>query len=383
MDDRLYWLALCRIPGIGDISCKRLLDVFKTPRRIFAAAPGDLLRIEGLHREAVQNILSGPLKAMASDLSRELSKAERTGARLMTLEDQDYPEALKNIDDPPPCFYIRGTLLPRDHLSISVVGSRKPTAYGKTVIRRITQDLSDAGLTIVSGLARGIDSVAHLAALESGGRTIAVLGSGITIPYPPENALLMNRIAGQGAVLSEFPPDAPPEGHHFPRRNRMISGLSLGTLVVEAAEKSGSLITARLAMEQGREVFAVPGNVTSPLSRGAHRLIQQGAKLVEKIEDILEELNIPRLTVSGKHGIKESSASSRPGFKSEFLPEFTEDEAQVFGCLTCDVPQHPDEIANACRLPAQQVLTLLLSLEMKAVIRREDGNLYLKIWAGE
>ncbi|MBI5198091.1 MAG: DNA-protecting protein DprA [Nitrospirae bacterium] len=375
MDPRLYWLALGRIPGLGEITCKQLLAVFPSPQTIFSKPASELARIPGVSTTVAKKITSFSWKTDLPELTRELHRADQQGARLITQADAEYPPSLKEIPDPPLCFYLLGRLLPQDQRALAVVGTRHATPYGKKVASQFSRELASSGFTIVSGLARGIDSTAHQTAIDSGGRTIAVIGNGITIFYPPENQSLMERIAGSGAILSELPPEAPPHGHHFPRRNRLISGLSLGTLVVEAAEQSGSLITARLAADQGKEVFAVPGSIHSPLSRGTHSLIQQGAKLVETVEDILEELP-PWLTIEEKRDIKKNSISGNPLSGSEFpgLAGLMDEEKQLWTALTCDLLQHPDEIAAACRRPVQQVMILLLGLEMKGLVRQENGK---------
>jgi len=377
MDEKITWLALTRIHGVGGVLGKRLLEVFGSPRGVFAADPETLSRIDGMTRELFRNLRPSSWKPSTREWTEELQRAEGGGARFLVFSDPEYPAGLREIPDPPLALYLLGRLLPEDRTAVAVVGSRHPTLYGKAAARRISGDLAAAGITVVSGMARGIDSHAHQAALEAGGRTVAVLGSGILVPYPRENRSLMERISASGAVLSEFPPDAPPEPFHFPRRNRIISGASLGTVVVEAAEESGSLITARSALDQGRDVFAVPGPVTSPLSRGTHRLIREGARLTESVKDILEELSI-QLTIPEKRGIKQNSVSGGADSRTEILPGGSDEERKVLTSLTDGTPKHPDDITAASNLPAQRVAAVLLSLEMKGVVRRDEGNLYLR-----
>jgi DNA processing protein len=389
MDDPRYFIALNRISGLGGVSIRRLLEIHQSPRAIFEAGVASLCRCEGISADVARRIAAFPWKESKKEMDRELHSAQEAGARLVPFFDPEYPDILKQIHDPPPYFYLLGRLLPQDAQAVALVGSRSPTAYGKAAAERLGRDLSAAAFTVVSGMARGIDSIAHRAALDGGGRTLAVLGSGIGVPYPRENKKLMERIAASGAVLSEFPPDAPPESHHFPRRNRIISGLSLGVVVVEAAEESGSLITARLAAEQGREVFALPGPVTSPLSRGCHRLIQQGAKLIGGIGDILEEFSGRQLTIPQKRGIKKPSFSGGPDSEADMpdlpdlktpeltTPELTTEEGLILACLSLEVPQHPDAVIAACRFPAQKVAAHLLTLEMKGAVQQEEGR-YLR-----
>ncbi len=282
-----YWVALSLVPGVGSVLFKRLLDQFKTPEAVFKAALKDLLRVEGVGKRVAEEIRKGPAEKKTE---RELRLVQEAGGTLLTLADELYPLRLKEIYDPPPLLYLRGELKEEDNLALSIVGSRKTSPYGRWITEKMSQEIVRHGITIVSGMARGIDSVAHGGAISGGGRTLAVLGCGIDVIYPPENRTLFGQIIDHGAVLSEFPMGSRPEGIHFPRRNRIISGLSIGVVVVQASAESGSLITADYALEQGREVFAIPGNVGAEGSRGTNRLIKEGAKLVESSEDILEEI---------------------------------------------------------------------------------------------
>ncbi|MDP3016791.1 MAG: DNA-processing protein DprA, partial [Deltaproteobacteria bacterium] len=286
-EDLFYWLALNFVPGVGAVFIKRLLDRFQTPEAVFQASMKELLEVEGLGVKVASEIRKGPSEQAVKN---ELSSLEKSGGRIITLKDEVYPPRLRDIYDPPALLYLKGELKKEDELAVSIVGSRKTTPYGRWITEKISQTLVRYGVTIVSGMARGVDSVAHWGAISGGGRTLAVLGCGVDVVYPPENRNLFSKIIEQGAVLSEFPMGSPPEGGHFPKRNRIISGLSMGVVVVEAGPDSGSLITANYALEQGREVFAIPGNVGADGSRGTNRLIKDGAKLVESSEDILEEI---------------------------------------------------------------------------------------------
>lgn len=297
----------------------------------------------------------------------EIKKIKDKEIRLVHTDHPDYPERLKNIDDPPRYFYMKGYISPQDSKAIAIVGTRRPTIYGKRVAEMLAAELSSAGFTIVSGLARGIDSFAHRAALRSGGRSIGVLGCGIDIVYPRENGTLMADIVESGAIISEFPLGTKPDKRNFPQRNRVISGISLGTVVVEAAERSGSLITARFAMEQGREVFAVPGNINSPVSIGTNNLIKEGAKLVASTVDILEEFE-QLLTYDLKNGINNNLKESL---------SITGEEECIYRMLTLQ-PKHIDQIIEEGGVKPQRVMHLLLNLEIKGLVEQLPGNCYVK-----
>ena len=360
MERYRHWLALKRVEGIGNVLYRRLLEAFKMPKAVFAADEAALLRIEGISQGTVEAILG--FDGLAS-VDEEFEKIEKAGATLVSLEDPEYPPLLAAIYDPPPFLYLKGSLV-GDRYPIAVVGSRKTTPYGKRVTERICGELAGYGMTIVSGFARGIDGFAHEAALAAGGRTIAVVGCGVGRVYPPEHQALYDQIVEEGAVISEFPMDAPPDAHHFPQRNRIISGLSLGCVVVEAALQSGSLITARYALEQGREVFAVPGSIFSGAAAGTHQLIASGAKLIEGVDDILEEL-LPAL-----------KRKSQPA-PVALTPLEGEEEA-LYGLLSLE-PKHIDQlIAESARTPAS-VSGLLLAMELKGVVRQLAGKFYVRM----
>lgn len=363
IDEIFYWLALNFVPGIGSILFRRLIDRFRSPEAVFRATEKELLKVEGMSRNLILEIQKGPPEKR---VEKELTQLSEIGGKLLTFHDELYPKRLKEIYDPPPILYLRGDLRREDELAVAVVGSRKTTPYGRWMAEKISQDLSRHGITIVSGMARGIDSVAHWGALSTGGRTIAVLGCGVDVIYPAENRGLSKKIIEQGALLSEFPIGTPPESGHFPRRNRIISGLAIGVVIVQAGQKSGALITAGYALEQGREVFAVPGNVGIESSRGANRLIREGAKMVESSEDILEEI-LPQWK-------KEKEAGSEEG--KVFL-DFSEEEKTLFSLLGTD-PLHIDALIRESGLEPGRVSSLLLNLEMKGLVTQWPGKYFSK-----
>lgn len=363
----LPWFKLRSVPGIGNLLLKRLLDRFKTPERILAASHDELCRVEGI----TSRLASAVAKQPVSDLvRRELDRVGRRmndgRFRVITMADPDYPGLLLQIPDPPPFLYLQGELK-RAHRNIALVGSRNATRYGIHTTRRLSGELASLNITVVSGMARGIDTAAHEGALEKDGRTIAVLGSGLDRIYPAENRALFHRIAQSGAVITEFPLNAGPDPHHFPIRNRIISGISLGTVVVEAAKRSGSLITARLAAEQNREVFAVPGNIHSFKSTGTHSLIKQGAKLVENAGDILEELT----------PLIESHMADRHVRGEDVLdiPPLSEEESRVFQALG-PYPVHIDDLMRKLGMAPGPLSSILLQLELKGIVAQSPGKLF-------
>ncbi len=362
-EDLFYWVALHSVPGIGSILMKRLLERFQTPEAVFRGSVKELMEVEGLGEKIAHEIRKGPSESL---VRRELSKVEHSGGKIITIQDDAYPSRLRNIYDPPPLLYVKGDLKEVDELAVAIVGSRKTNPYGRYITERISKDLVRHGVTIVSGMARGIDSVAHWGAVSEGGRTIAVLGCGIDVIYPRENRTLYTKIIEQGAVLSEFPMGSPPEGSHFPKRNRIISGLSIGVVVVQASADSGSLITANYALEQGREVFAIPGNVGMDGSRGTNRLIKEGAKLVESSDDILEEI-LPQWQRE-----KTSSEALRPK-----EPELIGEENILYGMLT-EAPVHIDTLIRESQLEPGKVSSLLLNLELKGLIVQWPGKCFSK-----
>ena len=358
-----YWVALSLVPGVGSVLFKRLLNQFKSPDAVFRATLRDLLRVEGIGKTVAEEILKGPAEKKTE---RELRLLKEAGGILLTIADERYPLRLREIYDPPPLLYLRGELREEDNFALSIVGSRKTSPYGRWITEKMSQEIVRHGITIVSGMARGIDSVAHGGAISGGGRTLAVLGCGIDVIYPPENRTLFGQIIDHGAVLSEFPMGSRPEGIHFPRRNRIISGLSIGVVVVQASAKSGSLITAEYALEQGREVFAIPGNVGADGSRGTNRLIKEGAKLVESSEDILEEI-LPQWKRMGESSIKVQC----PG-------EGLLDEEKIIYQLLSESPLHIDAIIRESRLDPGKVSGLLLDMELKGLITQWPGKCFTK-----
>lgn len=362
-EDIFYWLALSLIPGVGSILIKRLLERFKTPEAVFQASLEDLLRTEGLSEKVAREIRKGP---MEKGVQRELQLLSKVGGKIITLKDDAYPSRLREIYDPPPVLYVRGELKEEDELAISIVGSRKTSPYGRWITEKMSQELARHGVTIVSGMARGIDALAHSGAISGGGRTIAVLGCGVDVIYPSENRNLFTKIIDHGAILSEFTMGSPPEGGHFPKRNRIISGLSIGVVVVQASAESGSLITASYALEQGREVFAVPGNIGADGSRGTHQLIKDGAKLVESSEDILEEI-LPQW----KREREETQKVEGPE------RGLSEEESMLYECLG-ETPLHIDVLIRESRFDPGKVSSLLLDLELKGLISQWPGKCFSK-----
>ena len=354
-----YLLALHSVNGLGPIRLKKLLDYFQSdPRLVWEA---DLKEIKGLGIPEITVIQFGETRKKL-DPDKYLESVEKAGLKWMTIFDEDYPKLLKTIYDPPLVFYYIGEILPSDSKAIAVVGTRKITGYGKLVTEDFTKGLVSAGLTIVSGLAIGVDTIAHQTAIDNHGRTIAILGGGLNSIFPPENTRLVLEIAdGKGAVISEFPPDYPSVAGNFPARNRVISGLSVATLVTEAAEDSGSLITARLALEQGRDVFAVPGPVTSALSKGPISLIKEGARVVMEYGEILEELGLDRVK-SLESRVKEEQALS-------------DQEKKILECLENE-NKHIDEICRELSINAALVSGTLLKLEILGLVRSLGGGQY-------
>ncbi len=373
-DDLTYWIALKSVEGVGNVAFRSLMEAFGSPRRVFKAALRELEQTAGFNHKTARHIkeFRGWEQARA-----EVARAEREGVSIVTASDPAYPERLRRIYDYPPLLYIKGRLEAQD-VPVAVVGSRNASPYGRYVTERLCRQLAHHGVTVVSGLARGIDTCAHRGALSARGRTIAVMGCGIDVIYPQENRKLHGEIIANGAVVTEFPFGTEPDRPHFPARNRIISGLSLGVLIVEAGEKSGSLITAQCALEQGREVFAVPGSIDMPGSRGTNKLLRQGAKLVEDVEDILEEI-LPQLgdRSTGSRTEQEmppAPPAGRPA-KGSTAETLTEKESRLLGHIT-EKPLDADTIINSTGLPAGEVLALLLSLELKGFVEQLPGKLF-------
>ncbi len=360
MSNLKYWLALNFIPDIGPVLAGRLLSAFGSPENIFRMSVNELRQVQDIGENRARKIAGF---RQWDIVQREIDQAAANGVTLITREDESYPVMMKKAYGAPNVLYIKGDLMGMDRYAVAMVGSRSSTPYGLQTAEKISFRLASSGLTVVSGMARGIDSASHRGALKARGRTIAVLGSGLDIPYPHENRKLMDEIASSGAVVSEFPFGTPPNKENFPRRNRIISGMSLGVIVIEATLDSGSLITVAYALEQGREVFAVPGNITSRNSTGTNDLIRKGAKLVESADEVLEELR-PQIK-----GIlrEERTDRERP------LPVMTGDEKALYDSLS-DEPKHIDSIIREMHIPTNRALSVLLSLELKGVVRQTQGK---------
>ncbi|MCG8567750.1 MAG: DNA-processing protein DprA [Desulfobacterales bacterium] len=355
-------MILKEIPKLGIRSLNRLLTRFESPERILSATEEELVRVDGLKSAPIQGIRNH--KEFIPAARKELKRALDSGIKLVTLPDPHYPALLKKIDDPPPILYYKGTL-EKQLPCIAMVGSRRATAYGLNTARQLSKQLADKGLVIVSGMARGIDTAAHQGALDAGGRTLAILGSGLKKIYPKENKNLFNEIVKTGAVISEFKLDTDPFPYNFPARNRIIAGLSCGTVVVEAAQKSGSLITARLSAEYNREVFAVPGSIKSKKSQGTHALLKQGAKLVENETDVLDEIS---------HFVEISDSPLKQ------IPEpnrlVLDKEGKTVYQLLDPYPRHIDQIIEAAPLDSATVGAVLLELELQGYVQQHPGNYF-------
>jgi len=367
------WLTLRLTPGLGARSMLRLLERYGSPEEVVRAGGRDLETVPGLRREAKEALSR---KRTLRPVEEEWEALRRRGWGIVCLGDDDYPENLKTIPDPPPVLYVTGAPEPKDLVAVAVVGSRFASPMGLLFTERLCADLGRRGVTVVSGFAMGIDSAAHRGALKAGGRTIAVLGCGLDVVYPKPNRDLRRRIAEAGLLVSEFPLGTPPLAGHFPMRNRIISGLSLGVVVVEAADRSGSLITARLALEQGREVFAVPGLARHFRSSGPHRLLRQGAKLVESAEDILEEI-APMVRPSWS--VPDVAAGTAAGEgRDDGESNLSEEHQRILGVLSGE-PCHVDRICRESSLGAAQTMALLLDLEMKGLVRQLPGKYFVRL----
>ncbi len=355
-------LVLLSVPGLGPRRVLSLVGKLGSPSAVLSASVPKLCSVDGIDLTMAERIRGQVDREFAR---RQLRLANRQGVRFITYWDEVYPERLKQITDPPPVLFCKGDLVGPDEVYVAVVGTRNPTAYGRVVTERLCRDLAERGVSVVSGLARGIDTIAHRATLRAGGRTVAVLGSGLDIVYPGENRELARKISRQGALLSELPLGSKPDAPNFPRRNRIIAGMCVGVVIVEAGEKSGALITARYALEQNREVFAVPGNVTSEKSRGTNRLIKEGAKLVETADDILDEIR-PQLP-----------SLLREVRKAQKTPELAGLEKRVFDVLS-DEPKHIDDLASELDEEPGRVLAALLSLELQNLATQLTGKYFVR-----
>lgn len=360
-DDDALWLALAHVKGLGGVGFKKLATSFDDPASAFHASSREL-EAAGLHQDVIECLRTF---SAWREIDDELRRARAAGVQIVHYSSEQYPERLRMIADPPPVLYTKGTIVAEDERAVAIVGSRSSSDYGRRIARDLARGLAAFGFTVVSGMARGIDGAAHESALRAGGRTIAVLGSGVERAYPPEHDALYRRIAENGAVISELPVGTKPMAFNFPARNRLISGISLGIVVVEATEKSGSLITATTALEQGREVFAVPGEAGASRSRGSHQLIRQGAKLVETVDDIVEEI-APQL----------ARRAGAPAQTSRPLPASAGEATRKIFDLLQENPLQVDQVIERSRLPAAQVLQILLDLELQGFVRQSPGHLY-------
>jgi len=356
-DELKYWVAFSGIPGVGRVRIAQLKEHFGSLQDAWRAPEGKLKQA-GLDSRSIDALVT--IRPRIS-VDAEMERLKRQKVRALICEDPSYPARLKEIYDYPPVLYVKGRLLPEDEPCLAIVGTRRPTVYGRQVTEEMVTDLARSGITVISGLARGIDSVAHRAALDAGGRTVAVFGSGLDIVYPGENAKLAQAIVEHGALVSEHPLGVKPRAENFPMRNRIMSGLSLGVLVVEAGERSGALITAQQAVEQNREVFAIPGSILSPASQGTNRLIQEGAKLVRDYTDILQELNLTIVVQQAE--IKEFSPAN-------------EAESAVLKQLSAE-PNHIDEICRRSGLTMPEVSSTLAMLELKGIARQAGSMNYV------
>ena len=389
-------LHLSLIQGVGTKSAQFLIDIFGSAEKVLNATPSELKKIEGLSTKLQSRLVE---KQLGCPLERELELIQEFGCHIITLYDEAYPPLLKEIDTPPLLLYVRGELRPEDNLSIAIVGSRNAKDYGRRVSYQLAHQLVNRGMTVVSGFAMGIDTCAHRGALEAGGRTIAVFGNGLSLIYPAGNKEFVDKVVESGALISEFPMGMEPMRKNFPRRNRIISGLSIGTVVVEASNRSGALITARLAGEQGREVFAVPGEIFSELSTGTHSLIDKGAKLISTVDDLIDALpqhtihqiaaSKPAITQQenrkvshvpeiGKNKTKPIEKKPEQALPVTPPPDLTDDEKTIFDAI--EIPSsHIDTIVRMTQMPISQVSSVLLMLELKGVIQQLPGKLFAKI----
>ncbi len=356
------WIGLSLVPGVGPKRFVSLLNHFGSPRQVFSSGLRELKQIPDIGDMTAQNI-----KTFSSweEAEKQSLRVGKDGIRFITLNCAEYPPGLKNIYDPPPYLFVKGEIKNEDSKALAIVGTRLPSSYGKLIAEKITRELAEKGITIVSGFARGVDSISHHFALESKGRTVAVFGSGLDVIYPPENKKLAERIEKNGALISEFLLGTEPEGNNFPKRNRLISGFSLGVIIIEAGIKSGALLTAQLALEQGREVFAIPGNISSKGSQGTNWLIKNGATLVTRVEDVLEEL-------------KNVFSDGAKDPKKDVGFSLSEQEQKVYQLLSTE-PAHIDLIARESQLTTPQALSLLLNLELKGAVKQLSGKNFIRV----
>jgi len=394
LTDRERLILLNLIPDIGSLRLQRLVEAFGSLGQLWRASAQDLQQVEGIGPMLAQRVVKGRQDERL--LQEELAVAQREGVALVTLADAHYPELLRKIHDPPLALYVRGTLPTPTEVTVAVVGSRRASRYGVEAAERLAYDLALRGVVVISGLARGVDAAAHRGALQAGGRTIGVLGGGFCRLYPPEHEALAREMADRGAVLSEYPMRMAPLAQNFPRRNRVISGLSRGVVIVEAAQRSGALITADCAMEQGRDVFAVPGHMGSVTSQGTHQLLKEGARLVTSVEDILEELGLltpqPKSRSGGsqsaepvtRQGVQGSPSSDGPALavapreQGPAPTALSEGEQRILQCLDEHEPRSIDAIAAHSGLALPEVASTLLHLELKHLVCQRPGQRFVR-----
>lgn len=357
MDDKKYWVGFNLIKGIGAVRMQGLVAYFGDMETAWNSSPADLAEA-GLGAKVIERVL---LARQSVSLDKVWEKIESQGIKILTWGDEAYPARLKEIDQPPPVMYIRGEYLPDDLFAVAIVGTRKVTPYGRQVTEEIASFLAANGMTVISGLARGVDAIAHRTALKAGGRTIGILGSGVDKIYPPEHRGLAEQMIARGAIISDYAVGTPPDASNFPPRNRIISGLSLAVVVIEAAETSGALITAEFAAEQGREIFAVPGSILAPQSKGTNRLIQKGAQPLLTPDDLMQALDLTRI------GAQKSARKLLPA---------DETEARVLNVLGSE-PLHVDEIRNQADLPIEKISATLAMMELKGMVRQVGGMNYV------
>ncbi len=361
------WIALSTVEGVGPKRFISLVNRLGTPRKVLSASLETLAEIPDVGKEVARKVKEKVKWQIADEQLKLLEKYSTKAAgeiKFITYKDPTYPANLKNIYDPPPFLYLKGELKKDDHKALAIVGTRRASSYGKNVAEKLASELTRRGVTIVSGLARGIDSIGHLSALKEKGRTVAVLGSGLDVMYPQEHTPLAKKIAENGAVISEFLLGTKPLAENFPKRNRLISGLSLGVIIIEAPKKSGALLTAECALDQGREVFAVPGNIGSKRSEGTNALIKKGATLVTSVDDILSELK-GVLTLPSEREM------------SKLQTDLSREEKRIFSLLSLE-PNHIDKIAKESDFKIPQVLSVLLSLELKGLVRQLSGKMFVR-----
>lgn len=356
--DAPYWMALRNVSGIGPVRFDRLLAAFGSIRAAWDAGQADLARV--LDRRSLESLIA---YRRSADPESDYAALRTEGIDVVTLRHESYPDLLREVPGPPPVLFLRGSISLEDRRAVAIVGTRRLSSYGREMARTLARDLAQAGVTIVSGLARGVDGIAHAAALDAGGRTIAVLGNGVRSVYPPEHRQLADRIAARGAVLSDFHPDAPPDGPNFPARNRLISGLSLGVVVVEAPMRSGALITVDFAADQGRDVFAVPGSVLSPASAGCNRILRDGARPVRSADDVLEDLRL---------------GEAPQQLPLESVAALDEESRRVLSTLTGEA-LHIDEIGEVAAIPIASLSALLMTLELQGFVRNVGAQYYARV----